>query len=62
MYLPVNGTVKKKLKDQQRSCMMMFKQFFLLIFFIKAYVVGTHNICFYKKVDKSFTGCRQKTT
>ena len=41
-----------------------------LIFFIKAYVVGTHlnctdnaiqmsthNICLYKEVDKKYTGC-----
>ena len=46
--------------------------FFLLIFFIKAYVVGTrqvdaiqistHNICLYKDVDKKYTGCNLKTT
>ena len=51
--------------------------FFRLIFFIKAYVVGTHlncidlvdaiqisthNICLYKDVDKKYTGCNLKTT
>ena len=49
---------------------------FFLIFFIKAYVVGTfelhsqanaiqmstHNICLYKEVDKKYTGCNLKTT
>ena len=48
---------------------MMIMRFFL-IFFIKAYVVGTHlnciddaiqmsthNICLYKEVDKKYTGC-----
>ena len=43
---------------------------FFLIFFIKAYVVGTHlncidlshNICLYKKVNKMYTGCNLKTT
>ena len=23
--------------------------------------MGTHNICFYKKVDKKYTGCNLKT-
>ena len=50
---------------------MMIMQFFFLIFFIKAYVVGTqvdaiqmrtHNICLYKKVNKKYTGCNLKTT
>ena len=49
--------------------------FFLLIFFLKTYVVGTHlncsndaiqigthNICLYKEVDKKYTGCNLKTT
>ena len=49
--------------------------FFFLIFFIKAYVAGTHlncinasiqigiyNICLYKEVDKKYTGCNLKTT
>ena len=48
--------------------------FFLLIFFIKAYVVDTHwnciefkwvpitiNICLYKVVDKKYTGYIRKT-
>ena len=50
---------------------------FFLIFFIKAYVVGTHlncinksmqftemgihNICLPKEVDKKYTGCNLKT-
>ena len=52
----------------------MILQLFL-IFFIKAYVVGTqhiyiiifymkmstHNICLYKEVDNKYTGCNQKT-
>ena len=47
---------------------------FSLIYFINAYVVGTHlncidvdaiqmgthNICLYKEVDKMYTGCSQK--
>ena len=41
---------------------MMLMRYYFLIFFIKAYVVGTqaeaiqmssHNICFYKEVDRS---------
>ena len=24
--------------------------------------MGTHNICFYKEVDKNYTGCNMKTT
>ena len=55
---------------------MMFMQFFL-IFFIKAYVVGTHlncidkleqfkwlthNICLYKETDKKYIGCYLKST
>ena len=55
---------------------MMIMQFFFLIFFIKAYVVGTHlncmtrvdaiqmrthNICLYKKVNKKYTGCNKTT-
>ena len=39
---------------------------FFLIFFIKAYVVGTHlnciDICLYKEVDKKYTCCNLKTT
>ena len=55
---------------------MMLKRCFVLIFFIKAYVVGTHlnciladaiqigthNICLYTEVDKKYTGCNLKTT
>ena len=47
---------------------MLFMQFVFLIFFIKAYVVGTHsiqmgthNICPYKDVDKKYTSCNLKT-
>ena len=48
--------------------------FFLLIFFMKAFVVGTfelhrqvdksgaHNIVLHKEVDKKYTGCNMKTT
>ena len=56
-------------KDQKRTYLMMIMRFFL-IFFIKAYIVGTHlnciddaiqmsthNICLYKEVDKKYTGC-----
>ena len=68
------------LKDQRRAYQMMlicniFVLLFLLIFFIKAYVVGTHlngfvnaiqmgthNLCFHKEVDKKYTGCNLKTT
>ena len=46
---------------------------FFLIFFIKAYVVGTHlkvnaiqmsthSICLYKEVDKRYTGCNLMAT
>ena len=43
--------------------------FFLLIFFIKAYVFGTvellrqgtQNIFLYKQVDRKYTGCNLKT-
>ena len=48
--------------------------FIFVIFFIKAYVVGTHlncidlsiqmsthNICLYKEVDIKYTGCNLKT-
>ena len=45
---------------------------FFLVFFVKAYVVGTHlncidkstthNICLYKEVDKKYTGCNPETT
>ena len=64
--------------DQQRIYMMMFMRFFfLLIFFIKAYVVGTHLNCINKsmqfkwvpttyalnkEIDKKYTSCNLKTT
>ena len=56
---------------------MMLLQYYFLIFFIKTYVVGTgfelpqlveaiqmssHNICFYKEVDKKYTECNMKAT
>ena len=41
---------------------MIIMRFFFLILFIKAYVVGTHNICLYKEVKKKYTGCNLKTT
>ena len=53
-------------KDQKRTYLMMTMPFFL-IFFIKAYVVGTHlncidNISLYKEVNKRYTDCHLKTT
>ena len=54
------------------TIVLYFLFFFILIFSIKAYVVGTHlilhqqvdaiqmgthNICLYKEVDKKYTGC-----
>ena len=42
MNLPTKGTLWKK--DQTRTS-VMFMQFFSRIFFIKAYVVGTHLNC-----------------
>ena len=51
---------------------MILMQYFFLIFFIKAYVVGTHfelprlvqaiqmstnNICFHNEVDKKYIAC-----
>ena len=67
MYLPARGTLLKKsvqgfFDDVYAIC--------FLIFFIKAYVVGTllncmqmgtHNICLYK-VDKRYTGCNLEIT
>ena len=56
-------------------CVCVF--FYILTFFIKAYVVGTHlnshqqidaiqmgiyNIRLYKEVDKKYAGCNLKTT
>ena len=29
---------------------------------VDAIQIGTHNICFYKEVDKKYTGCNLKTT
>ena len=44
----------------------MIMRFSFLIFFMKAYIVGTHLncidlICLYKEVDKKYTGCNLKT-
>ena len=44
--IPIKDTLKK---DQKRTYLMMIMRFFFLIFFIKAYVVGTHLNC----MDKS---------
>ena len=50
---------------------MMLLQYYFLIFFIKKYVMGfhvdasttsSHNICFYKEVDKKYTDCNLKAT
>ena len=53
----------------------MLLQYYFLIFFIKTYVMGTrvnyldlsrqmssHNIQFYKEVDKKYTDCNLKAT
>ena len=29
---------------------------------VGAIQIGTHNICFYKEVDKKYTGCNLKTS
>ena len=59
-----NVTLKKK---STNDFMCFF--FIFVIFFIKAYVVGTHlncidlsthNICLYKEVDIKYTGCNLK--
>ena len=62
MYLPTWGTLLK------RSVKDFFDDVYVIcffIFFIKAYVVGTHlnciNICLYK-VDKKYTGCHLEIT
>ena len=60
---------KRKAKDLLDDVYAIF----FLVFFIKAYVMGTHlncidklmgthNICLYKEVDKKYTGCNLKTT
>ena len=65
---------KRSAKDILMRCLYVV---LFLIFFVKAYVVGTHlielhqqidaiqmgtyNICLYK-VDKKYTGCNLKTT
>ena len=53
---------------------MMIMRFSFLIFFMKAYIVGTHlncvdaiqmsthKVCLYKEVDEKYTGCNLKTT
>ena len=52
----VQGTLeekKKNAKDLSNDAYAMFLYVsFFPIFFIKAYIVGTHNICLYKEVDK----------
>ena len=48
------GTLKK---DQRKTCLMILMGFFL-IFFIKAYVVGTHLNC----MDKSMQFKKVPTT
>ena len=49
MYLPILKVYfkkKKKKKKRQRTYqIMLMRCFFFLIFFIKAYVVGTHLNC-----------------
>ena len=69
MYPPILREYLKT-KDQQKTYVMMLTQcfmcFFLLIFFIKAYVMGTHlncidNMCLYKEVDNEYTGCNLNT-
>ena len=34
----------------------------LVLIQVNAIQMGTHNICFYKEVDKQYTGCNLKTT
>ena len=68
--------LKKKNKISERHQMMLMRYFvgFFLIFFIKAYVVGTHfncidaiqmdihNIYLFKEVDRKYIGCNLKPT
>ena len=69
MYPPILKVQKKKkrsAKDLSNDAYAMFCGFvFLIFFFILAYVdaiqMSTHNICFYKEVDKKYTGCYLKT-
>ena len=62
-------------KIRKKTYLMMIMRFFFLIFFIKAYVVGTHlhrrvdeiqmsthNIGLYKEVKKKHTGCNLRIT
>ena len=64
-------------KDKKKDLFDDDYAIFFLIFFIKAYVVGTHlncidkvdaiqmsthNICLYKEVGKKYAGCNLKTT
>ena len=77
MYPPILRVHLKT--DQRKTYILLFNNayamfgvvfFFLLIIFIKAYVVGTHlscidkgthNICLYKEVDRKYTDCNLKT-
>ena len=82
-YLPTCTKVailNKTAKDSSNDAYAMFLYVcvfsFYLIFFIKAYVVGTHlncidksmqfkwvpTTCFYKEKDIKYTGCKRKTT
>ena len=72
----VSTYTKGSLKiDQRDDAYVMFVDFsfVFLVFFIKAYFVGTHgqvdaiqmcihNKCLYKEGDKKYTGCNLKTT
>ena len=61
-------------KKRSEKDLFDYDNVIFLIFFIKAYVVGTHlncidlcqmsthNICLYKEVKKKYTGCNLKTT
>ena len=74
IYLYEVTLKKRSAKDLSNDAYAMFFVRFVLIFFIKAYVVGTHynlivdafqmgthNICLYFEVDKNYTGCNLKT-
>ena len=62
MYPPILRVHLKK--DQRRTYLMMLMQCFFGFGFrqVDAILMGTHNICFYKEVDKMYTGCNLKTT
>ena len=74
----VSTYTKGTLKSQRKTYLMMPMWFFFSDFLYKRIIycgfsfelhqqvdaiqIGTHNICFYKEVDKKYTGCNLKTT